>query len=104
MKGKRKCYQLLNQMVQMVYVQRKRQKEANHDHKDMYEPLAEKKGIRLRAARRWMCGQDGCWSKRPAHAHIKSGERYKDTFGIEQFAQEQQNLSREEKIVGYGKS
>jgi hypothetical protein len=38
-------------MVQMVYVQRKGQKEANHDHKDMYEPLAEKKGIiHLRAA------------------------------------------------------
>lgn len=42
MKRKRKRYQLSNQMVQMVYVQRKRQKEANHD-KDMYEPFNGKK-------------------------------------------------------------
>lgn len=50
-----------------------------------------------------MCGQDGCWGKRPAHAHIKSGERYKDTFGVEPFAQERQNLSRDEKIARNGK-
>lgn len=50
-----------------------------------------------------MCGQDGCWGKRPAHAHTKSGERYKDTFGVEPFAQERQNLSRDEKIARNGK-
>jgi hypothetical protein len=90
-KERRKCYQLSNQMVQMVYVQRKGQKEANHDHKDMYEPLAEKKGIRPRAARRWMCGQDGCWSKRPAHAHIKSGKDTKTPSALN-------NLRKKDKI------
>lgn len=90
-------------MVQMVYVQRKRKK-SNHD-KDMYEPFNSKKRVAVEEPLEdgRMCGQDGCWGKRPAHAHIKSGERYKDTFGVEPFAQERQNLSRDEKIAGNGK-
>lgn len=91
-------------MVQMVYVQRKRQKQANHD-KDMYELFNGKKRVAVEEPLEdgRMCGQDGCWGKRPAHAHIKSGERYKDTFGVEPFAQERQNLSRDEGIARNGR-
>ena len=77
----------------------------NHDHKDMYENVNGKKKVAveepLEGGR--MCGQDGCWGKRPAHAHTESGERYKDTFGVEPFAQERQNISVE-KIVRNGRA